>query len=88
MNARHLVLGGRVQGVGYRDWMVREARLLGLDGWVRNLADGAVEAVVSGPEPAVLALLTSCRRGPAGARVDSVAESFCAAPEKPGFERA
>ncbi len=87
MRARHLLITGRVQGVGYRDWMVREATRLGLSGWVRNRADGAVEAVVSGPEPAVLALLTLCRRGPRLARVDGVEETFWEGEVQPGFVR-
>jgi acylphosphatase len=85
MRPRHLLIAGRVQGVGYRDWMVREATRLGLDGWVRNQADGSVEAVVAGPEPAVQALLTACRRGPLLARVDRIEESFAAPPDSPGF---
>jgi len=88
MNARHLVIGGRVQGVGYRAWMVREARRLGLDGWVRNREDGTVEALVAGPEPAVLTLLAACRRGPVAARVDSIEESFAEPPAGPGFRQA
>jgi acylphosphatase len=87
MNARHLRIEGRVQGVGYRDWMVREASRLGLDGWVRNHADGGVEAVVAGPEPAVQALLTACRRGPLLARVDRIEESFTVPPDGQGFSR-
>ncbi|MCO6417346.1 acylphosphatase [Siccirubricoccus sp. KC 17139] len=87
MNARHLRIEGRVQGVGYREWMVREATRLGLSGWVRNLSDGSVEAVVAGPEPAVLALLTACRRGPRMARVDGIVESFAEVPDTPGFHR-
>ncbi len=87
MQARHLRIEGRVQGVGYRDWMVREAARLGLDGWVRNRPDGAVEAVVAGDEAAVLAMLTLCRRGPFLARVDAIEESFCPPPEEPGFKR-
>jgi acylphosphatase len=87
MPARLLRIEGRVQGVGYRDWMCREARKLGLDGWVRNRSDGGVEALVSGPEPAVQALLTACRRGPAMARVDRIEERLCEPPAEPGFGR-
>ena len=87
MNPRHLVIEGRVQGVGYRAWMVREARRLGLTGWVRNRADGTVEAVVAGPEPAVQALLTACRRGPLLARVDGIQENFAELPEGDGFHQ-
>lgn len=87
MQARRLRIEGRVQGVGYRDWLLREATRLRLDGWVRNCADGSVEAVIMGEEPAVLALLTSCRRGPRLARVDGIEESFCDPPEEPGFRK-
>lgn len=87
MRARHLLIAGRVQGVGYRDWMVREAGRLGLAGWVRNRPDGQVEAVISGPEPAVEALLTLVRRGPRLARVDSVEERFWEEEVPPGFFR-
>jgi len=76
-----------VQGVGYRDWMLREASRLGLSGWVRNRRDGTVEAVVAGEEPAVMALLTLCRRGPPLARVDRIEESFCDLPEDYGFRK-
>jgi acylphosphatase len=87
VNARHLLIEGRVQGVGYRDWLLREATRLGLSGWVRNRGDGRVEAVVSGPEPLVQALLSACRRGPALARVERIEESFAEVPEEPGFRR-
>lgn len=88
MRARRLLIEGRVQGVGYRDWLVREATRLGLSGWVRNRADGRrVEAVVAGEEPAVQALLTACRRGPLLARVERIEESFAEMPEEEGFRR-
>ena len=68
----HVVIVGRVQGVFYRAWTRDRARALGLSGWVRNRADGAVEAVVSGPVEAVETLLAECRHGPPAARVDDV----------------
>lgn len=87
MKARHLLIAGRVQGVGYRDWMVREAGRLGLSGWVRNRPDGKVEAVIGGAEPAVEALLTLVRRGPVLARVDAVEERFWEQEVPEGFAR-
>jgi len=87
MNARRILIRGRVQGVGYRDWMVREAERLGVQGWVRNRLDGVVEALVAGDEAAVQALLSACRRGPTLARVDEIAEEFTEPPVEPGFRR-
>lgn len=71
--AIHLSITGRVQGVGYRAWMAREARRRDLAGWVRNRQEGSVEAVVIGEAIAVEAMIEACRRGPALARVDQVA---------------
>jgi acylphosphatase len=87
MQARRLRIEGRIQGVGYRDWLVREASRRALAGWVRNRTDGSVEAVLAGDEPAVMEVLALCRRGPLLARVDRIEESFCEAPEEPGFRR-
>lgn len=69
---RRVVVTGRVQGVFFRGATEREARARGVAGWVRNRADGSVEAVFEGEPDAVEALLGFCRRGPAGARVDAV----------------
>jgi len=71
---------GRVQGVWFRGWTLREARLRGLAGWVRNRRDGSVEALFSGPEEAVEAMVAACHRGPSAASVRSV-ERFPAAAE-------
>ena len=64
-----VTIRGRVQGVWYRGWTVDEARRLGLSGWVRNRRDGPVEAVFSGPEHAVRAMIALCREGPPAALV-------------------
>lgn len=87
MKARHLFVSGRVHGVGFRDWLLREARAHQLEGWVRNRADGRVEAVLAGEEPAIEAVLLLARRGPPLAQVTEIVESFCEPPEEPGFVR-
>ena len=69
-----LAITGRVQGVWYRGATEAEARRLGVDGWVRNLPDGSVEALIEGEPAAVRALVEWCRTGPPGARVASVHE--------------
>jgi acylphosphatase len=69
---RHVMVRGRVQGVGYRAWVEHEALRRGLDGWVRNRRDGNVEAVFAGPPDAVAAMVAACRRGPSSARVEGV----------------
>lgn len=69
---RHIIVRGRVQGVGYRAWLTGEAEARGLSGWARNRKDGTVEAVLCGPEEAVAALIAKCSYGPGMARVDTV----------------
>jgi acylphosphatase len=69
---RHIVISGRVQGIGYRVWTEITALERGVEGWVRNRRDGSVEALFSGPEDEVAAMIAECRRGPPGARVDAI----------------
>lgn len=66
------IVSGRVQGVGYRAFVVRYARALGLDGSVRNLPTGQVEVVAQGDDRALNQLLTLLRQGPPAARVTNV----------------
>jgi acylphosphatase len=72
---RHVMVMGRVQGVGYRAWTGDQAILLGLQGWVRNRRDGSVEAVFAGPPDAVTEMIEACHRGPPPARVTGVVTS-------------
>jgi acylphosphatase len=87
MNAKRMVVRGLVQGVGYRAWMVHQARKLGVDGWVRNRSDGSVEALVAGETAAVEELLRMCRRGPKLAEVLSIEDEFADPPDDPGFHQ-
>jgi acylphosphatase len=80
-----VLVRGRVQGVGYRAWTERAARALDLDGWVRNRADGSVEAAFAGAEAAVAAMVARCAEGPRGAAVTDVAVAQDAAAVEPGF---
>jgi acylphosphatase len=69
---RHVLISGRVQGVGFRMWTEEEACERGLVGWVRNRRDGSVEALFAGPAEAVADMVEACWQGPPGARVDAV----------------
>ncbi len=68
----HVIIHGRVQGVGFRAWAQHQAQLHGLSGWVRNRRDGAVEAVMAGPDDAIAAMLKALAQGPQGARVNGI----------------
>jgi len=85
---RHIVVRGRVQGVGYRAFVEDEARKRNIEGWVRNRRDGTVEAVFAGPADAVDGMIAACHKGPWGARVDGVNEREGGAgdltPRRPG----
>ena len=70
--SRRLVISGLVQGVGFRFFLAQEAREAGLVGYVRNLDDGSVEAVLEGPRPAVEKIQAWCHHGPELARVQRV----------------
>jgi len=85
MSSKRLTIAGRVHGVGYRAWMAEQAGKLGIDGWVRNAADGSVEALISGTADAVEELARACRRGPRFAQVDTITEEIADPPEEPGF---
>ncbi|SDH05481.1 acylphosphatase [Roseospirillum parvum] len=76
---------GRVQGVWYRGWTVEEATRRGLSGWVRNRADGSVEALFHGPADAVSEMVAACHQGPPAARVREVLTSPGTSPAEPAF---
>ena len=89
MTRVHLVIHGRVQGVGFRHFVTLEARALGLAGRVRNRADGTVEVEAEGGAGALDQLVGAVRRGPVGARVEHVEESFSeGTPRHQGFHSA
>jgi acylphosphatase len=70
----HFLIQGRVQGVGFRWYVQREASEIGLHGWVRNTEDGDVEVVAAGDTEDLAELRASLKRGPRGSRVDRVIE--------------
>jgi acylphosphatase len=84
--ARRFLIAGRVQGVGFRFFVQDHASLEGVHGYVRNLDDGRVEAVVEGDDEAVTRLERALWRGPSGARVDSIdVETLAPASRPTGF---
>jgi acylphosphatase len=72
----HFLVQGRVQGVGFRWFVQREAGMLDLRGWVRNTEDGEVELVASGPADDLAKLRARLRSGPRGSRVDHLVEQY------------
>jgi acylphosphatase len=75
IEVRRFIIRGRVQGVGFRWFVEREAHTLGIAGWVRNNADGSVEVLAQGTRDQLSTLSSRLREGPRAARVDSVEES-------------
>ncbi len=76
MHRVHVVIRGRVQGVGFRDFVLRRALALGLTGWVRNRRDGGVEMEAEGDRAALEALIETLRAGPPGARVQGLEDEW------------
>ena len=77
----HILVKGRVQGVGYRNWTYSQAKLLKLTGWVRNLPSGEVEIAAEGTEGALQSLLTFLKAGPPLAKVSSVDATWSSIPK-------
>lgn len=71
--AKRCRISGKVQNVWYRAWTVEQANARGLKGWVRNLANGDVEALFAGPADKVADMIQACHQGPKAARVENVA---------------
>jgi acylphosphatase len=81
VETRGFIVRGRVQGVGFRWYVEREASVLGIVGWVRNNPDGAVEVLATGTREQINALHEKLRMGPRAARVDDI-QKFAAHPVK------
>jgi acylphosphatase len=75
IEARRFIVRGRVQGVGFRWFVEREAHMLGIKGWVRNNMDGSVEVLAMGSRDQLSGLRSRLREGPRAARVDDVEEA-------------
>jgi acylphosphatase len=84
-DAARFLVNGRVQGVGYRYFALREAHAMGVDGFVRNLADGSVEVVAVAPAGTLSAFAARLAEGPAFADVTSIERSAVPAPHGSGF---
>ena len=75
IEAKQFLVRGRVQGVGFRWFVEREAKTLGISGWVRNNSDGSVEVLASGTQEQLSGLRSRLRQGPRASRVDNVEEA-------------
>jgi acylphosphatase len=82
-----LRIKGAVQGVGFRDWAIREAMTRGLSGWVRNRSDGSVELMMSGADDKVQDMLRACTAGPPLAQVTDIDIRNETEPPPAGFVR-
>jgi len=87
MAAVRLTILGRVQGVGFRAFVEREALKRGIRGWVRNRREGTVETLLIGEAAVVAEMEAACRRGPRLARVDAVERLETDDAGPPGFEQ-
>jgi acylphosphatase len=85
VTAVRVIVEGRVQGVGYRAWVSREAQSRNLSGWVRNRGDGSVEAVFAGDQAKVAAMVEACRSGPGLAVVSNVRQEAWSNQPPTGF---
>lgn len=88
MAVKHVLcrIEGKVQGVWYRAWTEKTALARDLNGWVRNRMDGSVEALFSGPEATVDAMIADCLEGPPLARVSGISQTPSNPPDRDGFE--
>jgi acylphosphatase len=81
----HVIVRGAVQGVGFRWFVQSQSEAAGVNGWVRNLPDGAVEALLEGDATSVERVIEALRRGPARSRVSAVERTPCAPQHAVGF---
>jgi acylphosphatase len=87
MKSLHLLISGRVQGVGFRDWLIHEAMKRGLTGWVRNVNHDKVEAVICGQDDVVDDCVQRCWQGPGSAKVNDISITDTPPPDEAGFTR-
>lgn len=73
-STKHLIISGRVQGVGFRYFTYRSAKELGIKGWVQNLQDGTVETVLAGSHESIEKMMEKLEQGPPSARVQNIEE--------------